>query len=95
MVTRSAERSIHAGLSANTVDHIVLTFQPISNVRIFNRHPSGDIYVRLDGVDPAIAEDHALVIPPLEDREFPVLDPNNIDVRLISAVAATYSIEAV
>lgn len=85
---------------ANTVTR--LTFGYFRGIEVVNRS-SGDMWARFDGVDPTIAGDDCFFVPAQSFIEVnnPKLIPepaigqtSSSDVRLISAVAANFTVSA-
>lgn len=91
MTAQSAARAQHATLTAATED--VVTFsKPNKGVEVINRSAAGYIYARFDNTAAVAEADETYVVPPGMTFAWPY--PTSI-VRLISATADAYSVQAV
>jgi hypothetical protein len=89
-------KSTHGTLSANTVASVSIT-PGSEGIVVVNRTLSGEIWVRIDGVDPQIAGDGSYVV--IGAREFPMsltdVRKGTVNVRLISDAVRQFSAEAI
>lgn len=81
-------------LVVGVVDIIILS-GTFSGVRITNRSNLGNIFARTDGVNPTVNGDDSYVILEGKEKIISVPELNNIEVRIISSVAAGYSVEGI
>lgn len=94
MATFSAVTAVHKTLTANVVDTITLTPEGGCNFVIVTSRGAGDIFWRIDGIDPAVAGDDAFVT--LGNTEKKVTAGITVlEVRIIGAQATPYSVECV
>lgn len=75
-------------LSTTTVDFTTST----GYVQVHNRS-STDVWVRLDGTNPAVNQDGSYVVVGGSSRLFAVVDSQAPTIKLYTAVAATVSVE--
>ncbi len=77
-------------VKTETVD--VEAFGPGMGLSITNRSGSGEIWVRLDGVDPTVGGDNCKLV--MGTRQFKNIDGNtSVTVKMISTEALLYSVE--
>lgn len=62
-------------------------------IEVVNRSLTGEIWVRLDGVDPVVGADDCFVVLGARRFDNPTVG-GSVTVKLISTAALTYSVEA-
>ena len=91
MAAVTGNRSATATLAASTVDTVTLVKGEAQIVQVVHHGDATDvIYVRNDGVDPAVAEAENHVVLPGERATVAV--PATGELRLISAGVPTYTV---
>lgn len=79
-------RHVVAGVAASSVDLGIDT----GAVGVLNRSTTGaDVFVRVDGTNPAVDGNDAFVVPAGARRVIPVSTDGNTIVKLIASAAAT------
>lgn len=78
-------RHVVAGVAASSTDLGTDT----GRVAVLNRHASSEVFVRVDGTNPAVDGDDAYVVPAGARRVIPVATDGNTVVRLIATEAGT------
>lgn len=82
----------HGTLSANQVTTVTVTPGP-HGITVTNRSMAGEIWVRVDGHDPAVAGPDTFVV--LGTRTFPQRQRGApLTVKLLATEARAYSVEA-
>ena len=94
MATYNVVRAKHATLVATVVDTVNLS-AAFSTVRITNRGTLGTVFVRVDGVDPAVGADETFAVKNDFEKEVPIPNTAAVQVRLICSAASPYSVEGV
>ncbi len=84
----------HGTLVVSVVDTVNFNY-PFGQLRVTNRSSLGPIFVRVDGVDPAVATDESYVVQSGAEKLINIPDCNSVQIRLVSSFAAAYSIEGV
>jgi hypothetical protein len=95
MASYAVTTAKHATLASSVVD-IVTVSRSYGQVRIVNRSSGGGaaaIFVRLDGVDPAVTADNTFAVSPGQEKLLLPPATESIEVRVISSGAAPYSVE--
>jgi hypothetical protein len=89
-------KTTHGTLSANSVASVSIT-PGYEGIVVVNRTLSGEIWVRIDGVDPGVGADGSYVV--IGAREFPMslsdVRKGTINVRLVSDAVRQFSVEAI
>jgi hypothetical protein len=99
--TYAGGNSVHQTLAATTIQRIVLT-TPAQTFTVFNRTGTNEIYFTYreaggaDPVDPAVGGSGCLVVPAVAGASVTIAASasNGLTVKLISAGAMAYSVEA-
>ena len=92
MATYSVNRCKHSTLIVGVVDTINLA-EAFSYVRVTNKSNVGVLYVRTDSINPTVAGDDTFAVQENSEKNIIVPDISAIQVRIISSVAAQYSVE--
>lgn len=91
MASYTVETAKHATLTAATVDTITMTGS-VPRFEVKNRG-TGDIYFRVDGVNPTVGGDDTYIVCSGEALQVPSGGgPDSAEVRLISAATIAYSV---
>lgn len=89
-------KTAHGTLTAGTVTTVSIV-PGEEGVVIVNRDLDGEIWVRLDNVDPAVGQDGSYVV--IGAREFPMarreILKGQTNVRMISDASRAFSVEAI
>jgi len=90
--TYSFTDTTHHTLVLNVVDTATGTAN-CGGIGVYNRSATADIFVRVDGANPAARADSSWLVPPNTKRTFFMVDFQAPMIKLISSVAADYSLE--
>jgi len=86
------DKTLHATLVAGVVD-VVQPAAPCTVLFAINKALVGVIYVRTDGINPAIDADGTYIVQPNTQRTFTISSEIVPEIRLMSPLAVAYSIE--
>lgn len=89
----TVNNSWHGSLIANVISQIDFNATGIGTLYVTNRSASSDIYA-WSGSNPSVGGDSSAVIPPGTKRGIGTADSDNPEVRLITALAGTASVES-
>lgn len=88
-----AGRAKSGTLTSNVVTSVEITDAWPAGIEVINRSGTGEIWVRLDGVNPTVAGDDCYVVLGARRFEPQTVGRESVTVKLISSGALKYTVE--